>query len=191
MPLYEHQVFKAIHYASQSLKDYAFIDCQFENCHFVESDWQQAQFTDCLFKNCHLTLVKVEGCRLHHVQFKECKLSGIEFFRCERKFFSIQLEQSLVQSCNFTELNMKKATFQGCKLRDVHFSHMDLTEANFTDTDLQGTLFHQCNLSKANFTHAKNYLIDLQTNQVKQAKFSFPEVVNLLTSFDIQIIDFK
>lgn len=37
----------------------------------------------------------------------------------------------------------------------------------------------------------KNYLIDLQSKRVKDAKFSFPEVIHLLKFFDIQIVDFK
>ena len=58
-------------------------------------------------------------------------------------------------------------------------------EANLTDTDLLGTTFHQCNLTKSDFRNAKNYMIDLQTNNVKNAQFSLPEAMNLLQSFDI------
>ena len=86
------------------------------------------------------------GCCLQNVQFKECKLIGLDFFKCERKFFSLSLDQSILQTCNFADLNMKKASFQGCKLRDVYFNHTHLIEANFTHTDLQGTIFHDCNL---------------------------------------------
>lgn len=187
MPVYEQKHFKAVHYTDHSLRDSSFSECQFENCHFIETNWTQVQFVDCLFKNCNISLIKVEQCRLQNIQFVESKLIGIDFFKCEKTFFSVYFDQSILQTCNFSDLNMKKTCFKGCKLREVYFNHTNLIEANFTHTDLQGTIFHNCNLSKADFTHAKNYHIDLQSNQVKNAKFSFPEVINLLKSFDIQI----
>ena len=36
---------------------------------------------------------------------------------------------------------------------------------------------------------AINYMIDPTENSIKKAKFSFPDVVNLLRSFDIEIED--
>lgn len=82
---------------------------------------------------------------------------------------------------------MKQASFQGCKVRDVYFTETNLTEADFSDADLQGTIFHQCNLTKADFRGAKNYAIDPLSNQIKKAKFSFPEAISLLRSFDIEL----
>ncbi len=191
MSLHEQEYFKALRDEGQSWKGSSFRNCLFESCYFFETNWRQTQFIDCVFKNCNMSLVKMEGCRLHHVQFKECKLIGIDFFKCEQPFFSLYFDKTFLQTCNFADLNLKKTCFQACKLREVYFSHTDLSESNFTYADLQDTIFHHCNLSQADFTHAKNYFIDLQSNQVKNAKFSFPEVVHLLKSFEIQIVNFN
>ena len=57
----------------------------------------------------------------------------------------------------------------------------------FADVDLSGTLFHQADLRKANFRGAKNYSLDVRTNKVEGAKFSFPEAISLLSSFGIDL----
>lgn len=85
-------------------------------------------------------------------------------------------------------MNMKNTIFVGCKIHHGTFIETCLTEADFSNTDLQGTRFHTCDLRKANFSHAKNYRIDLQVNKIKKAKFSFPECINLLSIFDLEIL---
>ena len=82
---------------------------------------------------------------------------------------------------------MKKASLKESKIWNVHFTNTDLYYANFTDTDLLGSRFHRCNLTRADFRDAKNYMVDLSSNIVKKAKFSLPEAVELLKSFDIEI----
>jgi uncharacterized protein YjbI with pentapeptide repeats len=82
---------------------------------------------------------------------------------------------------------MKKATFDGSKLRENHFTNTCLISADFRSVDLAGTVFHNCDLSKADFSGASQYDIDPQTNKIKKAKFSLPEAVRLLRGFDITI----
>ena len=38
-----------------------------------------------------------------------------------------------------------------------------------------------------NFRGAQGYAVDLETNRLSKARFSFPEVVGLLSSLDIKI----
>jgi fluoroquinolone resistance protein len=188
MSTFEQEYFKFFHWEESHLKKSSFIKCQFESCQWIEVDWRQVRFVDCLFKNCNISLAKMDGCHLQNTQFIESKLVGIDFFKCEHTFFSVLFEQTILQTCHFADLKMKKTSFQRCKLRDAYFTDCDLTEANFTHAELQGAIFHHCNLTKADFTHAKDYNIDLQSNTLKHAKFSFPEAIRLLNSFDIQII---
>lgn len=111
---------------------------------------------------------------------------GVDFYKCD-KFFHIKFIKSILQTCNFTDLKLKGISFRGSKVREVYFTSTDLQEADFSDVDLLGTLFHQCNLTKSDFRNAKNYGIDIQTNNLKKAKFSFPEAINLLKCLDIEI----
>ncbi len=130
----------------------------------------------------------MEGCRLQDAYFEDCKVVGAEFFKCEKKFFSIKTKNSFLQYGNFADLNMKRASFQGCKLKECFFTDTNLIEADFKDSDLSGTIFHNSDLSKADFCRSKNYEIDVRANKVKKAKFSFPEAIGLLRGFEIEII---
>ena len=132
-----------------------------------------------------MSLIKLNGNKLQEIIFKECKFVGTEFYRCE-KLNHVKFLKCILQTCNFTDLKLKGFSFKASKLKEVHFSNTDLSEADFSDTDLLGTIFHQCNLTKANFRDAKNYQIDFATNNLKKAKFTFPDVINLLKSLDIE-----
>ena len=67
------------------------------------------------------------------------------------------------------------------------FDGCQLAEAKFKNCRLSGTQFTGCNLQKADFRGAAGYSIDLATNRLKAARFSFPEVVRLLDGLGIQI----
>lgn len=165
----------------------SFQNCRFESITFLETSWSAAHFTDCRFINCNLSLVKLLECRFHNVLFKECKLVGLSFYKCDKRFFSVGFDQCIIQGCNFSDVKMPKTDFKKCKIRETFFTNTDLTEANFSESDFNESIFHACLLSKANFVDAKNYAIDLQTNSVKKAKFSLPEAINLLKSFDLEL----
>jgi uncharacterized protein YjbI with pentapeptide repeats len=129
----------------------------------------------------------MEGCRWQESTFIECKLVGAEFFKCESKFFTIQVKQCFLQFCNFSGLPLKKTSFNGSKIIECYFTQVNLTECDFRDTDLSGSVFHESELSKADFRGARNYDIDVRNNKVKKAKFSFPEAIALLRNFEIEI----
>ncbi len=183
---YENEIFKSLDLGGKSLKKSTFDEVTFENCHFVENDWSQVQFNRCRFKNCNLSLINLKECFLQRVVFEECKIVGLNFYKCA-KSLHVSFHKSILQTCNFTDLKLKGTSFAGSKIREVYFTGTDLSEANFTHTDLLGTIFHQCNLTKSDFRNAQNYVIDLQTNNIKKAHFSFPEAMNLLKCFDITI----
>lgn len=183
---YEDKIFKSLDLSGKSLKKSIFNNVFFESCHFIESNWEQAHFIGCRFKNCNLSLVNLRGCRLQQIAFEESKIVGLDFFKCD-KLLHLSFNTCILQTCNFTDLKLKGTSFAGSKIREVYFTNTDLSEANFTDADLIGTLFHQCNLTKSDFRSAKNYMIDLQTNIVRKAQFSFPEAMNLLKYLDISI----
>lgn len=147
----------------------------------------QAILMECSFKHCGFSLVSLDGCRLQNVRFEDCKLVGLEFHKCDKTFFCVTFQQSILMACNFSELKMKKTSFSHSKLKECYFNSTQLLESNFQQTDLAGTLFHHCDLSKTDFRGAINYAIDPQTNNLKKAVFSSPEVLALLSFFDIKI----
>ena len=186
---FEDQIFKSIDFSNSSLNDYSFTECKFNNCNFMENDCRNTIFSNCIFNNCILSLVKLEGSRLQDIEFIACKITGLDFFKCDHKIlFSIKANDCFFQYCNFSDISMNKTVLKNSKIHKCSFTNTSLKESNFTNCDLIETTFHNCNLSKTNFCGAKNYNINPITNNLKKAKFSFPEVVNLLNELGIEII---
>lgn len=129
----------------------------------------------------------MDGCRLQEVVFQESKISGADFHKCDKTFFSVCFEKSILMGCNFSELKMKKTRFCHSKVKECYFNNTQLAESDFSKADLEGTLFHHCDLSKADFREAINYSINPQANVLKKARFSAPEVLALLSFFEIEI----
>jgi len=185
----ENITFKSEDFSKKSFVEHSFSNCLFESCNFTESSWVNAKFCSCVFKNCNISLFNLKGCKIQEVLFEECKIVGAAFFTCNTKFiFSMDAKQSFIQYSNFSDLDMRKASFENSKIYSCTFINTCLTEANFSHTDLKETLFRNCNLIKSNFLKASNYIIDPLVNKIKKAKFSFPEVIGLLRSFDIKIV---
>lgn len=181
------RIFKSKNFSSYQWNGKFFLDCSFENCNFTKSVWQNAKFIGCSFSNCNISLIKLDGCRLQDVKFVDCKIVGADFFKCDPAFFSIACLKSFLQYSNFSDLNMKRISFEKCKLKECHFSNALLMEGSFKETELPGTIFHHCDLSKADFSSASQYNINPETNKIKKAKFSLPEAIGLLRGFDIII----
>ena len=87
----------------------------------------------------------------------------------------------------FAQMKLSRFDFSGCELLECLFDGCQLAEAKFKNCRLSGTQFTGCNLQKADFRGAAGYSIDLATNRLKAARFSFPEVVRLLDGLGIQI----
>ncbi len=89
----------------------------------------------------------------------------------------------------FMGLELHRLTAVSCSIKDVDFSGADLTEANFKGSTFTNSQFRNTTLAKANFQQAKEYTIDIRSNDVSKAKFSMPEAVSLLHSLDIVLED--
>lgn len=184
----EDQLIQGKDFTQGSLAEHIYVNCEFKNCNFTECMLRGTQFISCSFKVCNLSLPKMDGCRFQDVRLEDCKMVGVDFFKCDRRFFSLQAYNCFLQYCNFADMGMKKVSFKGSKLLECSFSGACLIEADFQDTDLSGTLFHDCDLSKSDFCGAANYSIDLRNNKSKKAKFAIPEAIGLLRSFDIELV---
>lgn len=185
---YEEKTFKSENFSERSLEGHFFDSCAFINCDFSKSNLRNANFSGCVFTNCNLSLPKLDACRLQDIQFIDCKIVGAEFFKCGKAFQTVSFKKCLILYCNFSDLNMKNTHFDGSKIQEAFFTNTVLHGAGFKDVDLSGTLFHNCDLTKADFSSAVRYSIDPQTNKIKKAKFSLPEAVGLLQTFEIIIV---
>nr|WP_320412612.1 pentapeptide repeat-containing protein [Candidatus Protochlamydia amoebophila] len=116
------------------------------------------------------------------------RLLEMNFFKCEKTFFSANFKNCLLQYRNFLDFNMKSSSFNGSKLKDSHFTNTTLKIADFSGVGLSGAIFHNCDLCNADFSSSTQYDIDPRPNKIKKAKFSFAEASGLLHAFDITIV---
>ncbi|WP_304341660.1 pentapeptide repeat-containing protein [Metaclostridioides mangenotii] len=62
---------------------------------------------------------------------------------------------------------------------DTSFNY-NLIESCFNKCKLEDTEFSKCDMQRTDFRESRGYQIEIISNKMKNAKFSFPEVVNLL-----------
>lgn len=188
MKIYENKTFHQED-VEEAFSHGKFSDCEFIHCQFLETNFRSARFLGCSFKHCQLQMVKMDQCYFQESVFDEVKIIGGEFYKCSKTLFSIHCKNSILLSCNFSHLPMKKTDFSGSKLQECFFNETSLSSSNFQKTDLMGTQFHHSDLSQSDFRGAKNYAIDPKVNNLKKARFHLPEALSFLHFFGIDISD--
>ena len=183
---HECKLIEKIQFQEKTVTGRKFIDCTFKNCQLNSLGFVDCTFIDCIFENCDLSLLKVKGSFFNRIQITGCKAIGIHWFDTGSPF-AINFTDSNISYSSFFAKNLKKAKIKNCMAKEVDFSEANLTDADFTGTDLENSRFSNCDLSHVNFKEARNYNIDLQYNKVHKTKFSMPEALSLLDSFDIII----
>ena len=169
------------------------------------------EFNDCTFRNCRWNGVRIKNCSFLGCTFVGCAMSGVVFSFCQMR--DAWLENCSFRNIAWGGLQGKSALaqpftsardcmfqyneFTGMALAGFDFSSNSFSECTFDDCKLGGTSFRgvrlgrtqfsRCELSKADFRDAESYAIDLSTNTMKGARFSFPDVVALLDSTGINI----
>lgn len=110
---------------------------------------------------------------------------GLDFSKCNKFLMSFGFENSYISMCVFSNLELQNTKFDNCQVFDCDFLNSNLTKATFENSDLKDTRIQHSNLSFTSFLNAKNYNINPNENFIKKTKFSVPEVISLLSSFDI------
>jgi len=169
------------------------------------------EFNDCVFKNCRWNGVRVQNCTFLGCTFEHCSLSGVVFSFCQMQdawllnsgfraiaWGGLQGRSILVQpigkaeNCaflynEFSSMALAGFDFSSCTFTSCTFDDCKLTGANFNGARLGRSQFTRCDLQKADFRMAEGYAIDPSQNQMKGARFSFPDVVALLDQSGIVI----
>ena len=175
-----------------TIKKRRFEECIFNNCAFDESVFMDCVIRDCVFKNCSMSLLKVNGSSFSRVTFCKCKMQGINWTEAAWQKISLgcplSFEDCTISYSTFVSLVFDEMKMVNCIANDVDFREVVLKNADFSYTDLSESLFMECDLSYADFSNAKNYQIDVTSNNVYKAKFSFPEAMSLLLFFEIEIV---
>ena len=166
-----------------------FNKCTFKSTIFSGQDLTKYEFIDCTFNSCDFSSSRFENLVLTRAKFICCKMIGIDFSKCSRYTFSATFDNCILNYCVFIKNNLKKTLFKKCIIREALFSESDLNYASFPECDLTATVFDKCDLMDCDFRTAENYSLNPSLNKIKNAKFSYPGVLGLLSYFKIIIED--
>lgn len=187
---WEEKTFSNQVLVGERLSDFEFVECQFENCELENCVIEYCKFTDCSFKECRIVEPKTDHTVMMDSHFYQCQLVGINWGTLVGGGYMMPLEEiqdSQMKYNNFVELNLVKFDFSGNTIVSSLFGECNLRGSRFGDCVLDQTEFFKCDLSSADFRKATGYNIDLETNKLKKARFSFPEVTRLLDGLGILI----
>lgn len=185
--IYCKETFIGVQYSQEDLTNNEYSNCLFKKCNFNDSNLSNSIFIDCQFYNCNLANVKVANCSFQEVLFKKCKLIGIRFTMIDPLLISWAFRECLIMICDFSDLDIKESRFVKCEIRETDYINTNLLGSSFSESDLKLCRFHNTILDKVDFVNSVNYNINPTNNRLKQAKFSYPEVLSLLDSFEIKV----
>lgn len=166
-----------------------FVECRFENCEFDTLHVKNCKFIDCTFSGCRVINPVFEHCAMTGNDFLSCQLFGINWDSLSTGFVAPveHFEDCQLKYNNFVNMNLPKFTFSGNDILESLFGDCDLSHSRFSACHLKRTEFYRCDLTGADFECADGYVVDISNCELKNAVFSFPEVVNLLRGLDLII----
>lgn len=191
MEYFENEKIKGLKLRNETIRDIKYIDCEFYNCNFIDVDINNCLFNNCKFYNCTMNSVRFKFSIMKNSTLDKSEFIGIDWNTLKGDSFNAE-PINVVRECffkynNFISMKLNNFKFSGSKFQESLFQDCDLIEADFKDVRFESTQFIQCDMTKADFRGAYGYAIDIQSNKLKKAKFSFPEVTSLLNSIDIVI----
>lgn len=185
------KTFLDLHLEKETFENKEFENCQFTKCDFNEAKFLKCKFIDCEFNACNLSGVTLRMTSFSETIFEESKLIGINWTQARWSQLklpsTIKFYKSNISHSSFYNLDLPETIIEQCKAHDVDFRECDLTSEIFTETDFEQSLFMHTNLFASDFTEAINYIINPLENNIKKAKFSLPDAMNLLIAFEIDI----
>ncbi len=186
----EGSVFKGLSLEWEVLTDLEFSGCRFEGCTLEHTRLVRCRFESCTFSGCRAAELDCKDSILLDCAFENCHLTGINWDALCGGGFMAPIET--LDHCHlkynyFTEMNLSGFDFSGSEILSSLFADCDLSKSKFNLCPLEQTEFFRCDLTGADFRQAAGYRIDLETNKLKKARFSFPEVVDLLNGLGIRI----
>ena len=188
----EGQVIKDRKFQNITKERLKFTDCVFENCTFEDCKITGCSFVNCRFYKCSIISLTSKNSELKSAVFQNCNLIGIHCWNKLLPAGSYARSIDKVKDCcmkynSFVEMPFRKFDFSGNIIQESIFEECDLQESNFRGCRLESTQFFKCDIPRADFRDARGYVIDIPSNKLRQAKFSFPEAVSLLNSLEIKV----
>ena len=193
---FEDQVFSNITQKDRALEHLQFVDCQFKDCVLEECKIVGCMFVGCMFVGCEFVGCSVISPIVRYSEMKNsafigCNLIGVHWNqllsqgRLAEPLY--QLQDCVLKYNSFVGMNLKKMDFSHNVMLQSSVDECNLWESKWVGCDLEGTRFERCDLRRADFREAGGYVIDVISNRLDDAQFSFPQVMGLLQSLPIKI----
>jgi fluoroquinolone resistance protein len=180
------QTIKNVIISKRTLFDKEFEECTFSKISFTVCRFERCKFIDCKFNESILSAIKPIDSVFRNVEFTNSKVIGLDW-TMSKNIDSFTFKSCQINYSNFRFLKLPKSKFFNCIAKDVDFTEADLSGSDFSGTDFENSRFFKTNLFGCDLRNAKNYYIDIKTNNIRKAKFSYPEALNLLGSLDIEV----
>lgn len=184
---FENQTFIDLDLIEGFLENRSFKNCTFKNCKFTQCTFEKCEFNYCTFEKCDLSVIKFKKSQYNNLVFKNCKAIGIQWGEKMRFKLRIEFYKCMINLSVFSNIVLKDFKLIDCTAFEVDFLDVQMKDAVCTGTNFQGSLFGKVNLTKADLRNAKNYKIDPTNCIIKQAKFSYPDALSLLSIFEIEV----
>ncbi|CAM3907225.1 Pentapeptide repeats (8 copies) [Vibrio aerogenes CECT 7868] len=185
--------FSGLEWPEADYSDIEFEECLFSDCDFSGTTFKDCRLTNCEFRNCNLSLTELTQSRLFGITFQDSKLVGVDWTRADWPSFHVDFElqfiRCLLNDSSFFGLTLNELILQECKLHDVDFREGNFKKSVMCGSDFTRSLFMRSDLQGADFSDATDYMIDVLENQIKGAKFSRYEALNLLGTLGIELVD--
>ena len=183
---FEGERFENISLSEEVIEGYEFVDCRFLNCSFEKCKVLQCSLSECRFESCSMTEISGQYSDARFLELDKCALVGIDWsaWKSSGRFGTAisRITDCKIKYNTFTEMAFPKFDFSGSM-----FAKANLSGSSFRGCDLADTEFFQCDLRKSDFRQASGYKVDVLSCQVKGAKFSYPEAINLLHYLGISV----
>ncbi len=187
----EGESFENLTLSDDTVSGGEFVDCLFRNCSFESLMLLRCSFRECRFEGCTISQVKTRNSELKFCEFEDCTVLGLNWALLKPEGpFGEPIEK--MKSCrirygSFTGMNLRKFDFAQSALTHCTFADCDLSESDLRSCDLSDTEFFRCDLRKADLRHAGGFIIDVNNNRLRGARFTYPEVLDLLDGLGIRI----
>ncbi len=188
---YEGECFESLRLSGETLSGGEFVDCEFRACSFEELQLLRCSFRECRFLSCTISQVKTRSSELKYCEFEDCTVLGLNWalLKPDGPFGEPieKMKNCRIRYGSFSSMNFKKFNFSASALTHCTFADCDLSESDLRSCELTDTEFFRCDLRKADFRHAGGFIIDVNNNRLQGARFTYPEVLDLLDGLGIRI----
>ncbi|MGS2743827.1 pentapeptide repeat-containing protein [Halomonas sp. LS-001] len=196
--LKDNEQYLDAHFEKLSLPDgryrhIEFEDCRFSDCDFSASKFHHCKFTNCVFERCNLSLIDLSSSKLFAVNFQDSKLVGVDWTKASWPIyhldFELRFQRCILNDSSFFGLTLNALVIEECKSHEVDFREGNFKGSTMTHSDFTRCLFMHTNLQSVDFSDSMAYAINILENDVKGARFSRYEALNLLECLGIELVD--